>query len=50
MYFLEYGLKNVLFRQLVNSMQNQMQSTKWHLAINRLMRSTCLPPLVYFSV
>jgi len=30
MYFLEYWLKNVLFWQLVNSMQNQVQSTKWH--------------------
>jgi len=50
MYFLEYRLKNVPFRQLVNSMQNQVQSTKWHSAINRLMRSTCWSLLVYFSV
>jgi len=38
------------FRQVVISMQNQVQSTKWHSAINRLMRSNCWPPLVYFSV
>jgi len=36
MYVLEYWFKNFLFRQLVNSMQNQVQSTKWHLAITRL--------------
>ena len=35
MYFLEYCLKNVIFRYLVNPMQNQMRSTKWHSAINR---------------
>jgi len=46
MYFLEYWLKNIIFRQLVNSMQNQVQSTKWHMAINQLMWSS----LVYFSV
>jgi len=28
MYFLEYWLKNVLFRQRVNSMQNQVQSNQ----------------------
>jgi len=43
-------LKNVIFKQLVNSMQNKVQSTKWHSAINWLMRSTCWTPLVYFSV
>jgi len=32
------------------SMQNLVQSTKWHWAINWLMQSTCWPPLVYFSV
>jgi len=36
MYFLEYWLKNFVFRQFVNSMQNQMQSTKRHSAINLL--------------
>ena len=50
MNFLEYWSKNVLFRYLVNPMQNQARSTKWHLAINRSMRSTYWPPLVYFSV
>jgi len=50
MYFLECWLENVLFRMLVNSMQNQVQSTKWHSAINQLMRSICWPLLVYFSV
>jgi len=34
-YLLEYCLKNVLFRYLVNLMQNQTRSTKWHSAINR---------------
>jgi len=44
-------IEKFFFRQLVNSMQNQVQSTKWHSAINRLMWSTCWPPLVvYFSV
>jgi len=49
-YFLEYWLKNVLLRYLVNSMQNQARSTKWHSAIDRSMRWTCWPPLVHFSV
>ena len=35
MYFLEYCLKNLLFRYLVNPMQNQTRSIKWHSAINR---------------
>ena len=35
MCFLEYCLKDVLFRYLVNPMQNQTRSTKWHSAINR---------------
>jgi len=45
-------LKNVLFsyRGRVNSMQNKARLTKWHSAINRSMRSTYCPPLVYFSV
>ena len=50
MHFLEYCLKNVHFRYLVNPMQNQVRSNKWHSAINWLMRSTYWPPLVYFSV
>jgi len=50
MYCLEYGLKNVLFRYLVNPMQNQARSTKWHSAINWSMWSTYWPPLVYLSV
>jgi len=40
MYFLEYWFKSVLFGYLVNPMQNQVRSTKWHSAINRSMRST----------
>jgi len=38
MYFLEYWLKNVVFGYLVNPMQNQARSTKWHSAINQSMR------------
>ena len=45
MYFLEYWLKYILSRYLVNSVQNQMRPTKWHSAIDRLMRSTCWPPV-----
>ena len=41
MYFLEYWLKNVLFRYLVNPMQNQARSTKWHSAINRSIGHPC---------
>jgi len=44
-------IEKVLFRQLVSSMQHQvLQTIKWHSAINRLMRSTCWPPRLYFSV
>jgi len=32
----EYLLKNVIFRYLVNPMQNQARSTNWHLAIDVL--------------
>ena len=35
-YFLKYLLKNVLFRYLVNSMQNLARSTNWHSAIGLL--------------
>jgi len=49
MYFLEYGLKNIIFRYLVKSMQNQAWSTKWEVTLgNRAVE--LLPPLVYFSV
>jgi len=43
-------IEKCFFRYLVNSMQNQARLTKWHSAINLSMRSTCWPPLVYFSV
>jgi len=33
-------MQNVLFKYRVNPMHNQTQSTKWHSAINRSMRST----------
>ena len=36
-----YWLEVVIFRQLVNSIPNQVQSTKWHSVIHRLMQSTC---------
>ena len=42
--FLEYWLKNVLFRYLVNPMQNEARLTKWHSGISRSMRSTYWPP------
>jgi len=38
MYFLENSLKNILFRYLVDSMPNQARSTKWHSAVNLLIR------------
>jgi len=34
-YFLEFWLTSVLYRYLVNSMQNQARSTIWHSAIDR---------------
>ena len=48
LYSLEYWLTSVLYKYLVNSVQNQARSTNWHSAIDRSIAIDLATPDFYF--